>query len=161
MLPGDAGYEQDVVVQIETNLDDLSPELVGYVTGLLLESGALDVWVTPVQMKKQRPGMMLSVLADVSLVKELSEIIFTHTSAFGLRMSELTRWKLRRDFVEVDTPYGRVKVKRGFRGDALLQIAPEFDSCKALALKNGCPLQPVYDAARAAARALPTGGTAS
>jgi uncharacterized protein (DUF111 family) len=161
MLPGDAGYEQDTVFQIETNLDDLSPELLGHVTGLLLDAGALDVWVTPVQMKKQRPGMVLSVLADVSLVKTLSDLIFTHTSAFGLRMSEMIRWKLRRDFVEVETPFGRVSVKRGFRGDTLLQIAPEFESCKAVALKNGCALQRVYDAARTAARALGKSGPAA
>lgn len=148
------GYEHDKVVQIETNLDDLSPELVGHVTGLLLDAGALDVWVTPVQMKKQRPGMLLVVLAEASSVKTLADLIFTHTSAFGLRMSEMTRWKLRRDFVAVETPFGVVSVKRGYRGDALLQIAPEFESCKALALEHDCPLQRVYDAARKAVLAL-------
>jgi len=150
----DAGYETDDVVEIETNIDDLSSELVGHVTGLLLEAGALDVWVTPVQMKKQRPGILLSVLAEPSTAKKLAQIIFTHTSAFGLRMAEKTRWKLRRDFLEVQTPFGPVSVKRGFQGDTLLQIAPEFESCKAVALQNGCPLQRVYDAARAAAMAL-------
>lgn len=156
MLPADTGdeYEHDTVVQIETNLDDLSPELVGHVTGLLLEAGALDVWVTPVQMKKQRPGMLLAVLGEPSCVKRLADLIFVHTSAFGLRMSEMTRWKLRRDFVEVQTSFGVVSVKRGYRGDALLQIAPEFESCKALALAHGCPLQSVFEAARQAALAL-------
>jgi uncharacterized protein (DUF111 family) len=136
MLPEVAGYEQDRVVQIETNLDDLSPELVGHVSGLLLGAGALDVWVTPVQMKKQRPGMLLSVLAEEAAVQGLADLIFVHTSAFGLRMSEVTRWKLRRDFVEVETPFGAVTVKRGFKGDELLQIAPEFESCKALAQRR-------------------------
>jgi hypothetical protein len=151
MLQDVPGYEHDKVVQIETNLDDLSPELVGHVTGLLMEAGALDVWVTPVQMKKQRPGMLLSVLAALGTEGSLSELIFTHTSAFGLRMSEMTRWKLRRDFIEVQTPFGAVSVKRGFRGDVLLQIAPEFESCRVLALRHGCALQSVYDAARSAA----------
>lgn len=154
MLPEDAGYQSDSVVEIETNIDDLSSELVGHVTGLLLGAGALDVWVTPIQMKKQRPGILLSVLAEPGATGPLVDIIFTHTSAFGLRLSEKTRLKLRRDFLEVQTPFGPVCVKRGFCGEVLLQIAPEFESCKAVALKNDCPLQLVYDAARAAARSL-------
>jgi len=159
MLPEDAGYETDKVVEIETNIDDLSSELIGHVTVLLLEAGALDVWVTPVQMKKQRPGILLSVLAEPGLSDSLVEIIFSHTSAFGLRMTEKKRLKLRRDFLEVQTPFGPVCVKRGFRGEVLLQIAPEFESCKAVALKNSCPLQVVYDAARVAARALVASGS--
>jgi uncharacterized protein (DUF111 family) len=107
-------------------------------------------------MKKQRPGILLSVLAEPGVVGPLLDIIFTHTSAFGLRMSEKNRLKLRRDFLEVQTPYGPVCVKRGFRGEVLLQVAPEFESCKAVALKNNCPLHLVYDAARAAARATVT-----
>lgn len=154
MLPEKTGYELDKVIQIETNLDDLSPELIGHVTGLLLEAGALDVWVTPVQMKKQRPGVVLSVLAEPARVEGLSELVFNHTSAFGVRMSEMTRWKLRRDFVEVSTPYGGITVKRGYRGDVLLQVAPEFESCKRAALAHDCSLQQVFDAARAAARSL-------
>ncbi len=148
MLP--EGYETDRVVQMETNLDDLSPELVGHVTGLLLEAGALDVWVTPVQMKKQRPGMLLGLLCAPDAAQKFADLLFTHTSAFGLRMSEMTRLKLRRDFIEVETPFGPITVKRGFRGDTLMQSAPEYESCKAAAVKHGCPLQQVYDAARSA-----------
>jgi hypothetical protein len=124
------------------------------VSGLLLEAGALDVWVTPVQMKKQRPGVVLCVLAEPAKVEALSELVFTHTSAFGVRMSEMTRWKLRRDFIEVNTPFGVITVKRGYRGDVLLQVVPEFESCKAAALSHGCGLQQVFDAARTAARRL-------
>ncbi len=148
----DAGYETDRVLQIETNLDDISPELVGHVTGLLFAAGALDVWTTAVQMKKQRPGMLLSVLCQPPDAEKFADLIFTHTSAFGLRMSEVTRWKLRRDFVKVATPYGEIAVKRGFRGEELLQIAPEYESCRAAAQTHDCPLQSVYDAARAALR---------
>ena len=148
----DAGYETDRVLQIETNLDDISPEFVGHVTGLLFAAGALDVWTTAVQMKKQRPGMLLSVLCQPPDAEKFADLIFTHTSAFGLRMSEVTRWKLRRDFVKVATPYGEIAVKRGFRGEELLQIAPEYESCRAAAQTHDCPLQSVYDAARAALR---------
>ena len=145
-----AGYETDRVLQIETNLDDISPELVGHVTGLLLSAGALDVWTTAVQMKKQRPGMLLSLLCQTEDAERFADLIFTHTSAFGLRMTEATRWKLRRDFVQVATPYGEITVKRGFRGEKLLQIAPEYESCRAAAQIHDCPLQTVYEAARAA-----------
>jgi uncharacterized protein (DUF111 family) len=150
MLP--EGYESDRVLQLETNLDDISPEVVGHVTGLLLAAGALDVWVTPIQMKKQRPGMLLSLLCEKAHLECLSDLLFGETTAFGLRISEVTRLKLRRDFVSVDTPFGPITVKRGFRGDALLQIAPEYESCKAAAVRSGRPLHEVCTAAREAAR---------
>jgi hypothetical protein len=146
------GYESDRVLQIETNLDDLSPELVGHVTGLLLAAGALDVWTTAIQMKKQRPGMLLSVLCALDEAEKFAGMIFQHTSAFGVRMTETLRWKLRRDFVKVATRFGDITVKRGFHGERLLQIAPEYESCRVAAETHGCPLQHVYDAARAAAQ---------
>ena len=147
-------YETDKVLQIETNLDDISPELVGHVTGLLLADGALDVWTTAVQMKKQRPGMLLSVLCAPEDADKLTNLLFTHTSAFGLRMSEKVRLKLRRDFIDVPTVYGVITVKRGFRGDVLMQIAPEYESCREAAALHQCPLQAVYDAARSAASSV-------
>jgi uncharacterized protein (DUF111 family) len=145
-------YQSDTVLQIETNLDDLSPEVLGHAVGLLLEAGALDVWLTPIQMKKQRPGTLLSLLCAPEEQFKFSELIFLHTSAFGLRITKVQRMKLRRDFVQVDTAYGKVTVKRGFQGEALLQVAPEYESCKAAAQIHGCPVQKVYDAARQAAR---------
>ncbi len=148
---GEEGYQSDTVLQIETNLDDLSPEVLGHAVGLLLEAGALDVWLTPIQMKKQRPGTMLSLLCAPEEKSKFSELIFVHTSAFGLRITEVSRLKLRRDFVQVDTEYGKVSVKRGFRGETLLQTAPEYESCRAAAQLHGCPVQKVYDAARQAA----------
>ena len=148
---GEEGYQSDTVLQIETNLDDLSPEVLGHAMGLLLEAGALDVWLTPIQMKKQRPGTMLSLLCPPDEQPKFSELIFLHTSAFGLRITEVSRMKLRRDFVPVTTAYGTVIVKRGFRGETLLQVAPEYESCKAAAQLHGCPVQKVYDAARQAA----------
>lgn len=150
MLP--AGYESDRVLQVETNLDDISPELVGHVTERLLAAGALDVWVTPVQMKKQRPGMLLGLLCEPELLDCLSTLLFAETTAFGLRITEVTRLKLRRDFISADTPFGPITVKRGFRGDTLLQIAPEYESCRAAAAKSGVPLHEVYTAARDAVR---------
>lgn len=150
MLP--KGYESDQVLQLETNLDDISPEVVGHVTELLLAAGALDVWITPIQMKKQRPGMLLALLCEKGLLECLTELLFAETTAFGLRISEVTRLKLRRDFVSVDTSFGPITVKRGFRGDMLLQVAPEYESCKAAATRSSRPLHEVFTAARDAAR---------
>ena len=150
MLP--EGFESDRVLQLETNLDDISPEVVGHVTGLLLAAGALDVWVTPIQMKKQRPGMLLGLLCEKELLECLTALLVAETTAFGLRISEVTRIKLRRDFVSVNTPFGPITVKRGFRGDTLLQIAPEFESCKEAATRASRPLHEVFSAARDAAR---------
>lgn len=152
MLP--QGYESDHVLQLETNLDDISPEVVGHVLELLLAAGALDVWITPVQMKKQRPGMLLGVLCEKELLECLCDLLFAETTAFGLRISEVTRLKLRRDFISVDTSFGMITVKRGFRGHTLLQVAPEYESCKAAALRTGRPLHEVFTAARNAAREI-------
>ena len=152
MLPENKSYQTDDVLQIETNLDDLSPELVGHVTTLLLDSGALDVWITPIIMKKQRPGMLLSLLCERAKAERMAEVIFLNTTAFGLRTSEVTRWKLRRDFVVVHTSFGPITVKRGFRGDELIQVAPEFESCRQAADKHGCPVRTVFDAAKFAAK---------
>ncbi|NBV86990.1 MAG: DUF111 family protein, partial [Verrucomicrobia bacterium] len=86
--------------------------------------------------------------------EKLTSLLFTHTSAFGLRMSEKVRLKLRRDFIQVRTTYGDITVKRGFKGDVLLQVAPEYESCREAASAHQCPLQAVYDAARSAALAI-------
>lgn len=153
MLPENKGYETDEILQIETNLDDLSPELAGHVTTLLFDSGALDVWITPIQMKKQRPGMLLGILCERVAAERMADILFLNTTAFGLRTSVVTRWKLRRDFIVVQTAFGPVTVKRGFRGDELIQVAPEFESCREAAAKHGCPVQIVFDAAKLAGKA--------
>lgn len=145
------GYESDAVSQIETNIDDMTPEEIGFATTLLLDAGALDVWTTPIQMKKQRPGILLSVLCAPKETERFTELLLMHTSAFGVRVSEKTRVKLRRDFIEVGTPYGAVTVKRGFRGQTLLHCAPEYECCRALSLRHSVPIHLVFEAARAAA----------
>jgi len=146
-----AGYATDVVIRLEANLDDLSPEITGAVLEKLLAAGALDVWFTPIQMKKSRPAVMLSVLAEESLVERLADIIFTETSTFGLRMEEVSRLKLDREFREVVTEFGKVTVKFGLRAGRILQAAPEFESCRAVSERSGQPLKAVYDAAKRAA----------
>ena len=102
------GYDTDIVTRLETNLDDLSPEIAGDVMGRLFAAGALDVFFTPVQMKKNRPGVQLTALCEEARAETLADIIFTETSAFGLRMEKIARLKLERRFVTVETPLGEV-----------------------------------------------------
>jgi hypothetical protein len=150
---GISGYETDTVTRIETNLDDLSPQIVGAVLGKLLAAGALDAWVTPIQMKKNRPGVILSALCDEKAVPALVDLIFSETSAFGLRMESVRRLKLSRRFETVRTKFGDVTVKLGLKGERLIQIAPEFESCAAVASHSGVTIREVQAAAVEAARA--------
>ena len=145
-------YETDTVTKLETNLDDLSPEITGAVMARLFAAGALDVWLTPVQMKKNRPGVMLSVLCEKATVTALTDLIFAETSAFGLRVEKVVRLKLARRFAQVNTEFGEVTVKLGLKGERVVQVAPEFESCRAVAEKAGVPLRAVYAAAIAARR---------
>lgn len=147
------GYESDTVTRIETNLDDLSPQVTGAVLGKLLAAGALDAWVTPIQMKKNRPGVMLSALCEEKTVTALTDIIFSETSAFGLRVEKIQRLKLARRFQTVTTRFGEVTVKLGMKGDRVIQIAPEYESCASVAAQAGVPLREVQAAALEAARA--------
>ena len=144
-MPG--GYDTDTVTRLETNLDDLSPELLGAVLEKLFAAGALDVWFTPVQMKKNRPAVQLSVLCDEAHTEPLADIIFTETSAFGLRTEKITRLKLERRFETVATEFGEVTIKLGVKGGRVVQVAPEFESCRALSEKSHQPLKAIYQAA--------------
>src|SRR5206468_11429712 len=106
----------DRVWVLETNLDDLPGEVVGYATGQLLAAGALDALVTPIQMKKNRPGMMVTVLCDEARVPEMEEILFRETSTLGIRRHAVSRHKLKREAVSVETPFGPVRGKLGWIG---------------------------------------------
>jgi hypothetical protein len=146
------GYERDEVIRIEANLDDLSPEITGVTVERLLAAGALDVWLTPIQMKKSRPGVLLSVLCEEADVSRLSDLLFTETSTFGVRIERLIRLKLERRFREVQTPFGPVTVKEGLRRGEVIQHAPEFESCRQAAERAGVAVRVVYEAALLAAR---------
>jgi len=146
------GYDTDLVTRLETNLDDLSPELTGAVMEKLLAAGALDVWFTPIQMKKNRPAVQLSVLCDEAHTEPLADLIFTETSAFGLRMEKIARLKLERRFQTVATEFGEITLKLGLRQGRIIQIAPEFESCRAASTRTGQPLKSIYQAALTAFR---------
>jgi uncharacterized protein (TIGR00299 family) protein len=142
------GYERDTITRMETNIDDLSPEILGAVTEQLLKAGALDVFLTPIQMKKNRPGLQLTVLCEEVAVGWVAELIFRQTTSFGVRMDRVDRLKLVRTFETVQTPHGAVTVKIGSLSGETLQVSPEFESCKALSEKTGLPIRTIYEAAR-------------
>ena len=143
-------WESDTVAVLETNLDDANPEWLGYFMDQAMAAGALDVCQTPALMKKNRPGVMLTVLCALTEADKFSELILRHTSAFGLRRTVAERRKLRREFRAVRTPYGEVSVKIGRLDGRVVQSAPEYESCKKRAEEKGVPLKTVYEAALAA-----------
>jgi hypothetical protein len=145
LLVGDthASPHTDTVVVLETNLDDCPGELIGYTIERLFAAGALDVFTIPIQMKKYRPGVLLSVIAEAATVPVLERILFTETATFGIRKRTMDRVKLARSAVTVDTPWGPVRVKRGTM-EGFEVITPEFDDCARVAREQGVPLQEVY-----------------
>jgi len=144
----DDSYETDVITRIETNLDDLSPEITGAVMDKLLGAGALDVFFTPIQMKKNRPAVQLSVLCEESAISKITDLIFAETSAFGMRMDQVNRFKLERKFKTVQTSYGEIIVKLGLKDGKIIQAAPEFESVRVASEKSGQPLRVIYEEAK-------------
>jgi uncharacterized protein (TIGR00299 family) protein len=140
-------WETDTIAVLETNLDDMNPEILGHFVETAMAAGALDVFYTPIQMKKNRPGVLLTVLCAESNADKFSEMILRETSAFGVRRTVAERRKLRREFAEVKTPFGKVRVKLGKFNEKVIQAAPEFESCKKLAARAKVPLKQVYEAA--------------
>lgn len=130
---------------LETNIDDMNPEIYSYLFPLLLEKGALDVYLTGIIMKKNRPGVMLSILCRRGDVKALQEILFTETTTLGVRCREVERVELARTQATVDTSLGAVRVKQAYLEGELLKSAPEYEDCRAMAEKHGLPLREVYN----------------
>jgi len=151
------GYEEDAVTVIEANVDDMNPEWYEYAMERLFDAGALDVFLTPIQMKHGRPGTQVSVLVAEERVPDALSVLFAETTTIGVRFHTVRRWKLRRESAVVETPYGPVGVKIARRGDAVLNVAPEYRDCRRVAEERGVPLKEVYQAAVAAARAQEEG----
>jgi len=149
---GTHDWETDTVAVLETNVDDANPEWLGHFVDKAMGAGALDVTLTPGQMKKNRPGVLLTVLCGLTEADKFSELILRHTSAFGVRRTLAERRKLRRQFHAVQTPFGEVSVKIGLLDGKVVQTAPEYESCKKLAEEKNVPLKTVYEAALAAAK---------
>lgn len=146
----DLGWETDTIAVLETNLDDINAELLGAFVETALSAGALDVFHTPIQMKKNRPGVLLTVLCAEADADRFTELLLRETTAFGVRRSLSERRKLPREYVNVMTPYGEVTVKLGRLAGKVIQAAPEFESCRVAAAKFGVPVKSVYEAAQRA-----------
>jgi len=140
-------WETDRIAVLETNLDDSSGEILGHFLETALAAGVLDVFHSPVQMKKNRPGVVLTVLCAEADADKYSELILRETSAFGVRRTFAERRKLRREFTTVKTRFGKVTVKLGRLDGKVVQTAPEFESCKKLAAQAKVPLEAIYAAA--------------
>jgi pyridinium-3,5-bisthiocarboxylic acid mononucleotide nickel chelatase len=147
------GATDEKLWMLETNVDDMSPQLLGHVMDRAFELGALDCYFTPVQMKKNRPGVLLSVLCQAEQKESLMNLLFTETTTLGVRSYEVTRRALRRSLVRVETQYGPIDVKVAHLNGRVVNEMPEFEQVRAAAMKAGVPLKVVEDAVRAGKRA--------
>lgn len=137
--------KEENTILLETNIDDMNPQIYEYVMEKLFAKGALDVYLTPIIMKKGRPAAMLSVLSKRDDAKKLSDIIFRETTSIGLRVQEIGRSKAERKIKEIKTKYGKVRVKIAFDDKEILGINPEYEDCKRIAVKKGIPLKKVIE----------------
>ncbi len=135
------------IISLETNIDDLSPEFYELLMERLFEAGALDVYLTPIQMKKSRPALLLTVLAPLDIASDLTNIMFVETSTFGIRTSRLDRFTLDRKWVTVETEYGALRIKVGSRKGIVMSASPEYEDLKAAAKLHSLPLKKVYEEA--------------
>jgi pyridinium-3,5-bisthiocarboxylic acid mononucleotide nickel chelatase len=138
----------ETLVLIETNIDDLNPEIYDYVFSRLFAAGALDVFLSPILMKKNRPASLLSVLSKPADVSRMTEILFAETSTIGVRQHLVNRFALPRQIQSVETPYGSVRIKITHLASGKLKAAPEYDDCRLIAEKHGIPLREVYHLAQ-------------
>jgi uncharacterized protein (TIGR00299 family) protein len=145
IVPSGLGWETDRVAVLETNLDDCPGEILGHFIETALAAGALDVFHTPIQMKKNRPGVLLTVLCAENEAGKFAEMILRETTAFGVRKTLAERRKLQRGFAEVKTPFGEVTVKIGRLGGKVVQVALEFESARKLAAKAKMPLKQIFE----------------
>jgi hypothetical protein len=141
------------VMVVEAEIDDLPGEGFGFLMERLLEAGALDVYFTPVQMKKSRPGTLVTLLCRRPKLEELAGILLTESGSLGCRYHAASRFEAEREILEVPTAFGTVRIKRARLDGRPLAIAPEFEDCRRLALASGAPWREVYRAALLAAGA--------
>ena len=144
----------ETLLMIETNIDDMSPQLFGYVMDRALEMGALDCYLTPTQMKKNRPGLLLSVLCRPDEREKFLQMLFAETTTIGARSYEVQRRALARETITVTTQFGLIDVKVAHIKNGAVNAMPEFEQCRAAARNSGVTLREVQDAARAAYRTL-------
>ena len=130
---------------IECNLDDMNPELMGHVMERLLQAGADDVFLTPIIMKKSRNGSMLNVIVSNTFIEKITEIIIHETTTFGYRILPINKTELKRDFTEIQTRFGKVKIKRAWRNGNLLKQKPEYEECAKISRELNIPAKDIYN----------------
>ncbi|MDY6876259.1 MAG: nickel pincer cofactor biosynthesis protein LarC [Chloroflexota bacterium] len=153
-IVGQEEYEEDVVTVVETNIDDMNPQFYDYVMSRLFERGAVDVFCTPIQMKRNRPAITLSAITDERNLNGILEVIFDETTTLGVRIHEMRRKKLTRENIPVNTRYGEFSVKVGKSGNVVKNIAPEYEECRRVAEQGHIPLKEVYEEASGVAREI-------
>ncbi len=154
LLRGRTGEGRAEVMVVECEVDDLPGEGFGFLMERLLEAGALDVYFTPVQMKKNRPGTLVTLLCRRGQLEQLAGVLLTESGSLGCRYHAAARFEAEREILEVPTAFGNVRIKRARLDGRPLAAAPEFEDCRRLALASGVPWRDVYRAALAAAGAL-------
>jgi len=137
--------EADAIEVLETTVDDMNPEWIGYLMEVLFEAGALDVYWTPVYMKKNRPGTVIQVLSPLALKDKILDRLLSETTSLGVRHYRVQRKCLKREPVMIQTPYGRIEAKRIVELDGTERIVPEFEVCRKIAREKGIPLRTVYE----------------
>lgn len=145
----EAAYDEDSSIIIETNIDDLNPQIYDYLIEKLMKQGAQDAYLTPIIMKKGRPAVLLSVLTESSKADVMVNTIFRETSSIGVRIQEVGRKKLSREVREVDTLYGSVRVKISSHKDEILTVTPEYEDCRKIAEEKRVPLKTILEEAKA------------
>lgn len=143
---------EELACQISTNIDDMNPEFYDYVIERLLGAGAHDVWLTPIQMKKTRPGTIITVLCSPGNAGAFKKILLEETSTFGLRTVSVMKKAIDREVITVDTAWGPVSVKVGRDGNRVTNVSPEFSDCAQIAGEHGVPIKEVFQEAQSLAR---------
>ncbi len=142
-------YVENAATVIEANIDDMNPEIYPYLMEKLLEAGAKDVYFIPIHMKKNRPGILLGAIVEEEFQRVL-DVVFRETTTIGVRTHQVWRKKLSREETWVSTKYGKAKVKLGTSEGELVNVSPEYESCKELSQKSGVPLKDIYQEIQAA-----------
>ncbi|MCK5767494.1 MAG: nickel pincer cofactor biosynthesis protein LarC [Candidatus Atribacteria bacterium] len=145
-------YIRDEAILVETNIDDMNPEIYDFIIEKLLSQGALDVYLTPIQMKKNRPAHILSLIAYENDLKKLLVTLFDESTTMGVRIREVKRLKLMHKSIIADTEYGKVRTKVAIYKGEVKNIAPEYEDCRKIAGKHKVPLKSIYDEAKEVAR---------
>ena len=149
---GMGGFEQDSITVIESNIDDMNPQFYDHIMNNLFKGGALDVFLTPIIMKKNRPAVKITLISEIDNANNLADILLSETTSFGLRMYKTERVKLKREIKVIKTEYGNAKVKIGKRNSKIIKVVPEYEDCKRIAEEKGISIREAYDKVKASAK---------